>query len=262
MDRPGVIFDLDDTLVVEEQAARDSLRRCAALVDGLDPDALVATVLATARGRWRDGPFHPVCVRLGFASWEGLWSSFDGGHPSTAGLAEWAPTFRREVWAESLASLGVDDPAVADLLADANERYQRDGHPLLDGAAGTLDDLAATHEFGLLTNGPSDIQRVKLDRSGLTDRFAVVVVSGEVGVGKPEPEAFELVLAALGTDRAATTMVGDSWERDVGGAVAAGMTAVWISHGRPVPADLPGVVVVGSVAEVPVAVRSSTAGRG
>ena len=30
-------------------------------------------------------------------------------------------------------------------------------------------------------------------------------------------------------------MVGDSWERDVTGALAAGMRAVWISHGRTPP---------------------------
>jgi FMN phosphatase YigB (HAD superfamily) len=30
-------------------------------------------------------------------------------------------------------------------------------------------------------------------------------------------------------------MVGDSWERDVTGALAAGMRAVWISHGRTAP---------------------------
>ncbi len=30
-------------------------------------------------------------------------------------------------------------------------------------------------------------------------------------------------------------MIGDSWERDVMGALAAGMRAVWISHGRAAP---------------------------
>ena len=30
-------------------------------------------------------------------------------------------------------------------------------------------------------------------------------------------------------------MIGDSWERDVTGALGAGMRAVWISHGRAAP---------------------------
>ncbi|MFF7725724.1 HAD family hydrolase [Streptomyces sp. NPDC008001] len=41
---------------------------------------------------------------------------------------------------------------------------------------------------------------------------------------------------ALGTEpRPHVVMVGDSLTADVGGALAAGLSAVWISHGRPLP---------------------------
>ena len=45
-------------------------------------------------------------------------------------------------------------------------------------------------------------------------------------------------------------MVGDSWERDVVGALAAGMTVVWIADGRPAPGTDPRVTVVDSVRDL------------
>jgi FMN phosphatase YigB (HAD superfamily) len=48
-------------------------------------------------------------------------------------------------------------------------------------------------------------------------------------------------------------MVGDSWERDVLGGLGAGMSAVWIADGRPVPEHRPRVAVVDSVLGLPAA---------
>ncbi len=61
---------------------------------------------------------------------------------------------------------------------------------------------------------------------------------------------FDLVLDRLGADPDGSVMVGDSWERDVVGALAIGMTAYWIADGRPAPgADLR-VTVVDSVRDL------------
>lgn len=63
-------------------------------------------------------------------------------------------------------------------------------------------------------------------------RFDVIVISGEVGVAKPDPEAFRLVCAQLGIDPAATWHVGDDLTTDVGGAKASGLVAVWVDRDR------------------------------
>ena len=55
---------------------------------------------------------------------------------------------------------------------------------------------------------------------------------GEVGTGKPRRAVFDLVRASLRAE-GPLLMVGDSWERDVVGALDAGWSAVWVSHGRP-----------------------------
>ena len=129
------------------------------------------------------------------------------------GLRAWAPTYRVEAWTAVAAAFGVDDPGLARTAADRFEAAQRAGHPVIDGMAPTLAAVSARHPVGLLTNGPSDIQRLKLDQAGLSDAFGVVAISGELGAGKPSPEVFLAVLDSLGADPEDSVMVGDSWER-------------------------------------------------
>jgi putative hydrolase of the HAD superfamily len=250
MSRRAVIFDLDDTLIVEEAFAMASLRAALSEFPEVDPVAAESDALEAVRSVWRRGEDYPLCLALGLASWEGLWSTFEGNHASMDGLRAWAPTFRTEAWEAVAARFGVDDPAPAAAAATRFEAAQLAGHPAIDGMAAALDDVRARFPVGLLTNGPSDLQRLKVDQAGLGDAFDTVAVSGEVGVGKPDPAVFALVLDALGAVPEGSVMVGDSWERDVEGALAAGMTAVWIADGRPAPAEHPKVTVVDTVREL------------
>ncbi len=246
-----IVLDLDDTLIVEESTAHASLELAAGQVPDLDPEQVRKAVLTEARRRWRAGPYATVCAELGIASWEGLWSTFEGCHPRLAGLREWAPDYRRRTWQAALASLGVDEDEGARACADAYIAAQRRGHPLIEGTEPTVRALARDYRLGLLTNGPSDIQRLKLEATGLGDLFDAVVVSGEEGVAKPDPAVFTVVLDRLGGDPETTVMVGDSWDRDVVGAEAAGWRAVWISDGRPSPDPDRDVPSVRGVAELP-----------
>jgi putative hydrolase of the HAD superfamily len=231
----AVVFDLDDTLIVEEAVARASLRSAVQLVPGADPDEAIEMVLGAARTVWRSGPHYQLALELGIASWEGLWSRFHGCHPRLDGLAEWAPSYRRRAWQSALAALGVEDADLAATMAETYDHAQEAGHPLIDGAAEVVRQAKERYWLGLLTNGSADIQHLKLIQTGLAECFDAVVVSGEVGVGKPSPEAFRLALRALAVRPEEAVMVGDSWERDVKGALAAGMPAVWVAGERPAP---------------------------
>ncbi len=245
-----VVFDLDDTLIVEEATARASIRATAAEVPGLDPGHLERAVLAQARRLWHGGPHHAVCAELGFASWEGLWSSFDGGYPWLEGLRRWVPSYQAAAWRAALAELGIADQAAAAACAEAFVRHQRLGHPLIDGAAATVGDLSLRYQIALLTNGPPDIQRHKLEATGLGDCFDVVIISGEVGVAKPDPSVFALTLERLGAAANTTVMVGDNWDRDVVGATAAGWSGIWVSGGRPPPNPADSVPAIRTVVEL------------
>ncbi len=249
----AVVFDLDDTLIVEVAFAMTSFREALATLPGVDPDASEIDALEAVRSVWTTGADHELAVNLGFASWEGLWSSFAGNHPSLAGLEAWAPTFRVEAWRAVGSVFGIEDEILLDGAADTFEEAQRRGHPVIAGMQDVVAGVAARHPIGLITNGPSDIQRLKLEQSGLTGAFGCEVISGELGVGKPDPSVFHGVLEGLAAEPSASVMVGDSWERDVLGGLHAGMSAVWIAGGRAVPEHRPGVVVVDSVLDLPAA---------
>jgi putative hydrolase of the HAD superfamily len=124
---------------------------------------------------------------------------------------------------------------------------QRAGHPLIGGAGEAVQKAAAHYRLGLLTNGPPDIQRLKLDQTGLARFFDTVVISGEAGVGKPSPQAFHLILGALAVEPGQALMVGDSWDRDIMGALAVGIRPVWVTAGRPLPEEDLGVPAIPSI---------------
>jgi len=250
----ALIFDLDDTLITEADLAMERLGATAALLPGAvedsgpEPSAWGDIVLESARAYWRQSALFDAFKELGFASWEGLWSSGTGNHPRLDGLADWLPGYRERAWTQALETAG-HDPRGWPRLAEAFTATQRFGHPLLPGAVETVQTAAGRFRLGLVTNGPSDIQRLKLHQTGLAGHFGSVVISGELGLGKPDPAVFQAVLAELDVDPERAIMIGDSWERDVAGAAGAGLAgAIWVSGGREPPeSPPPGVTVVSAV---------------
>jgi putative hydrolase of the HAD superfamily len=254
----AVIFDLDDTLIVEEATARASLAEAIALAgvpssDGTStagPEgSAVGIALECARRHWYRSPYADDCRRLGIASWEGLWASFEGCHPSLDGLEQWTSVYRQAAWEDILRALGADVGRASDVAA-GYVAAQRRGHPPIASAVDAARKIGAAVPTGVLTNGPPDIQRLKLSQTGLEFAADAVVISAEVGFGKPESAAFSLALDRLGSRASGTIMVGDSWERDIVGAVNAGMCAVWVGKGRGPPEELDGVMVVDELTPV------------
>jgi putative hydrolase of the HAD superfamily len=246
----AIVFDLDDTLIVESETAQASMREVAALVDEHNAELVANLLFESAREVWRNGPHLQLCLELGIASWEGLWSTFEGNHPSLEGLRDWAPEYRQAAWRDGLGRLGIDDPKLSRRVASAFVEAQRTGHLPIEGAPALVGSLARQLRLGLLTNGLSDIQRHKLAHSGLSDCFDAIVVSGELGIGKPDIRAFSHVLEELEVVPGDALMIGDSWERDVRGALRSGMAVIWISGGKMPPEDEAGVTVVRHIDEV------------
>lgn len=251
----AVLFDLDETLVVEEAAAVAAFEAAARLAGSshsCDTGSLALAARRRARELWYATPVHPYCMRVGISSWEGLWCRFEGDRAAIRWLREWSPLYRREAWRLALAEQGVVDDALAERLGERFAFERRRRHETFADAAPALARLAESQQLALVTNGASCLQREKLAASGLGEHFEIVVVSAELDVGKPGSAIFEHALEKLDSPASAAAMVGDSLRCDVDGAIAAGLQPVWINRfGRESPRDRPGLIELATLDELP-----------
>ena len=187
-------------------------------------------VRRAARVLWRQFETIEYCRFVGISSWEGLWARFVGPGQELARLRNWAPTYRRESWSRALRAQGVNDAALVQELADAFPHMRRTIHEPFSDALPTLSDLRGDYRLGLVTNGVPDLQRQKIERASLRGLFQTIVISGEIGIGKPDPRIFGHALDALGMRADQAAGVGNSLTRDVQGARGAGLKAIWLNR--------------------------------
>jgi putative hydrolase of the HAD superfamily len=90
-----------------------------------------------------------------------------------------------------------------------------------------LEELGRSYALAVITNGPADVQRMKLRVTGLDRFFAAVIISSEIGLAKPHQRAFAAAVEALQVGKEEIVMVGDHPERDVVGAQDAG---IWVDR--------------------------------
>jgi putative hydrolase of the HAD superfamily len=214
-----VLFDLDDTLCDYSGARVGRLRRAygeafqRAGVTGVDLDSVIAASIAI------------------------------GPHGS-------------DHFPDLLARHGVTDPAHA---AEARRWYHQNrflGLELFPDARSVLEAVRAlpgVRAIGLVTNGPHDVQRDKIDLLDLRALVDFAVISGEVGVEKPDPCIFEEALRQGNATASGAIYIGDSPEHDIEGARNAGIPNIWINAaGAPWPLESPAPEVeVATIADLP-----------
>jgi putative hydrolase of the HAD superfamily len=231
----AVIFDLDETLIEEETSNDASVLAAgeiAAARHGLDNVALLIALRKHSRELFLAGPMIDYCRDVGISSREALWGWFTGDSSALAQLRRWMPTYRLHSWNGALNELGINDHALAAELAEifAIDRSRR--HVVFAESEQVLHELKKSFKLALLTNGAPDIQGAKIDGSKLASFFETVIISGDLGFGKPDRRIFELVLQQLKVAPHEAVMVGDSLNRDIAGAQAAGIATVWINRHR------------------------------
>lgn len=137
-----------------------------------------------------------------------------------------------DYWGDVARRLGLSAPQVKQLAADFYRGDQLD--PALIGYIRTLRD--AGHPVALLSNHSIDLAD-ELVHLGIAELFDPLVVSAQIGVMKPDPHAYQIVLDGLGYPPQKTVFVDDRLD-NVQAAQAIGMHAV---HFRPeidLPAEL------------------------
>jgi len=190
-----VCFDLDDTLYPQSEWLRGAWAAVArrAALDGVEPRSLEAALAEiAAQGSDRGGIIDRALARVGAA-----------------------------------------DVDVAPLV-EAFRAHRPSALAPYPGTRDALVEIASRVPLGLISDGDPVIQRNKLGALGLDDLFSVCVWSDEHGRRhrKPDPLPFRIALERLGCDATDAVYVGDRPEKDVAGAVGAGMRAIRVQAGE------------------------------
>ncbi len=113
---------------------------------------------------------------------------------------------------------------------------------VVDLADGAREAVEAIHAMGIpmvlctntLWRNDDDVRR-DWEALGFGDLFDGYVSSHDTGFGKPHPAMLERCLEMVDTDASRAAIIGDRPERDIAGARAVGMRAIWMR-----PADFVG----------------------
>ena len=203
----ALLVDLDDTLLDYTGGVDECWHHaCAALAGpaGIDPTALVRAIAETRRWFWSDPGRHRV-ERIDM-------------------LRAWT-----RITAHALGSLGRADDALAAAISQdfAERRWER--MTLFPGVTTALETLRRRGvPLALVTNGDTTHQRRKITQHDLERFFDVIVIEGEMGVGKPEEVVYRYALSKLRAKPEEAWMVGDNLEWDVLAPQRLGLRGVWV----------------------------------
>lgn len=151
----------------------------------------------------------------------------NGGYVTHNGYAS------RDEWFEDLAKRwNWDCPLSGAQLTEHYDTTFGDHNVIFPNSKKLLKELKKRgYIVGVVTNGPSYLQNHKMDVSGLREYCDIVVVSGDIGVHKPDPEIFRYTAEKLGLKTEECVYVGDHPENDIKSALKAGMKAIRVNLG-------------------------------
>ena len=213
-----VLFDLDDTLHDDTHAFTSAAAEVAheiAAEHSVDALALKAAYIAEAEGFWHrltprrtaNAPARAARHRCGRRR-------SNASASATARSRSAAPT----VTINTARNISPSFPARSSVLRGLRERGMK---------------------LGILTNGFSETHREKIALLQIGEYFDAIFIADEVGMVKPDPLLFAHACTTLGSAPARAAMVGDRYDRDVRGALDAGLYAIWLNmRGESVPAGV------------------------
>ena len=103
---------------------------------------------------------------------------------------------------------------------------------LFDDVIDVIAYLKTKYRLAILTNGSPISQRRKLESTGILNMFELSVVSGEVGIDKPDPRIFDVMCERMKVKPEDCLYVGDNYANDVLGARNAGWNAIYLNRLR------------------------------
>jgi len=223
----ALIIDLDDTLLIDIPATQNTLENLGQWL-GLDPKAFAESTWKIARKHWQTSPAYDFTKNIGHSASEGLWANYTSERPEFQKLGKWIPTYRKNTWREALEAFDLADAKLANEITRKFIKERSDNQKLFPGTLETLEKLKSKYKLALLTNGNPDLQWFKIKATSLEPYFDPIVISGELGYGKPDPRIFKFTLQKLGLKPTEVIMIGNNPIADIEGAAQASIKAVLI----------------------------------
>jgi HAD superfamily hydrolase (TIGR01509 family) len=162
-----------------------------------------------------------------------------------------------ERFKRTLDRIGVEPALVAPLAERLRLAHMTRVREVTAAPAPRLDAVRRLHRhyrLGLLSNfDDAATGHEIMHDTGIRELFDVVVISAELGLRKPHPEAFRHTLDALGLAPHEVLFVGDTPHEDVLGAKRMGIHVAWINkHRKPFPEGIVAPEIeIGDLAELP-----------
>ncbi|MFI1465861.1 HAD family hydrolase [Streptomyces wuyuanensis] len=227
----AVLWDIDDTIFDYAGADRTGMERHLR-AEGL---AGIHESVDQALARWKE------LTRV-------HWRRFEAGGVDFEAQ-------RRDRVRDFLGATAMSDDEAEEWFARYVTHYEA-AWQLFPDAVPALDLLATGFRHGVLSNSSIRNQHRKLTLLGVRDRFEAVVCAAELGVAKPQAAAFHAACEALRLPPGEVAYVGDHPDIDAEGAVAAGLTGIWLDRGG--LGGRPELIRITGLAELPALLRADT----
>ena len=203
----GILFDLDDTILafasVADQVWRDICNHYADQTGLFLSKDLFQRLREMSNWYWADKERHKE------------------GRKDLAAV-------RRIIVKRVFEDLGISEPELAIRIADDFSVQRLEAVHLLPGAEETLKYLSKQDiALALITNGETWMQRGKIDRFNLERHFKTILIEGELGYGKPEPEFYLRAMIDLNLEPKDVWSVGDNLEWEVEAPQKLGIYSIW-----------------------------------
>lgn len=237
----AIFFDLDDTLLWDEksiQTAFDQTCQVVAEKYDINREQFEAAVRDEARQLYATYETYDFTKMIGINPFEGLWGTFDDEGMSFQKMKDIVPTYRKDAWTGGLKRLGIDEASFGAELAQLFIENRKANPFVYEETYRVLDALKGDYKLVLITNGSPSLQQTKLAITPeLVPYFDEIMISGDFGVGKPDPSIFEHVLTLCDVKAEEALMVGDNRMTDILGANRVGIPSVWINRKNEEPIE-------------------------
>ncbi|MHC6528813.1 pyrimidine 5'-nucleotidase [Vibrio proteolyticus] len=151
-----------------------------------------------------------------------LWVDYQNGDITADELKH----TRFDLWAKKLETTTAElNTAFLEAMADICT--------LLPGAKELMEALSGKARMGIITNGFTELQAIRLERTGMSSYFDHIVISEQVGIAKPDEGIFAHAMSLMGHPcKSKVLMVGDNPHSDILGGMNFGIETCWLNTER------------------------------